>query len=220
MARVLLVEDEPGIASFVRAGLEENGHRVLVVEEGLTAGRIARDDDFELVILDLGLPDVHGTDVIEEVRRRGETLPILVLTASDDIGTKVTALEGGASDYLTKPFALDELLARVSARLRESAVTPAALSYDSNGVHLDVRTRKASVDGRSVELSAREFDLARVLMEHAGQVITKHQLLSRVWGYDFEGTSNVVEVYVNYLRRKLGHDRIETIRGVGYRFCE
>jgi DNA-binding response OmpR family regulator len=220
MARVLLVEDEPGIASFVRAGLEEQGHRVLVVDEGVTASRIARDDDFELVILDLGLPDIDGTDVIDAIRRRGEMLPILVLTATDDVGTKVTALEGGASDYLTKPFALDELLARVHARLREHHGSPSALTYESNGVCLDARTRKATVDGQVVELSAREFDLARVLMENAGQVITKHQLLSRVWGYDFDSTSNVVEVYINYLRRKLGRERIETLRGVGYRFIE
>jgi DNA-binding response OmpR family regulator len=180
---------------------------------------MATSTDFDLLILDLGLPTIDGFEVLRRLRGRGDRLPVIVLTAVDDVSTTVEALDLGANDYLTKPFAFDELLARVRVRLRESGTNPMAGTtiLESSGVRLDLRTHQATVDGREVALSAKEFQLAHVLVEHAGQVMSKTQLLNRVWGYDFEGGSNVVEVYVNYLRKKLGRQRIETVRGVGYR---
>jgi DNA-binding response OmpR family regulator len=219
MARVLIAEDEPNIASFVEKGLVEHGHAVSIIGDGLGAASMARSDDFDLLILDLGLPKIDGFEVLRRIRGRGERLPVIVLTASDDVGTTVEALDQGANDYLSKPFAFDELLARVRVRLREGQATTLGdrTVCEASGVRLDLRTREATVDGVEVALSNKEFHLAQVLVEHAGQVMSKTQLLDRVWGYDFDGGSNVVEVYVNYLRKKLGRQRIETVRGVGYR---
>jgi DNA-binding response OmpR family regulator len=219
MARVLIAEDEANIASFVEKGLAEHGHTSSVASDGEDAARMATSTDFDLLILDLGLPTIDGFEVLRRLRGRGDRLPVIVLTAVDDVSTTVEALDLGANDYLTKPFAFDELLARVRVRLRESGTNPMAGTtiLESSGVRLDLRTHQATVDGREVALSAKEFQLAHVLVEHAGQVMSKTQLLNRVWGYDFEGGSNVVEVYVNYLRKKLGRQRIETVRGVGYR---
>jgi DNA-binding response OmpR family regulator len=219
MARVLIAEDEANIASFVEKGLAEHGHTSSVASDGEDAARMASSADFDLLILDLGLPTIDGFEVLRRLRGRGDRLPVIVLTAVDDVSTTVEALDLGANDYLTKPFAFDELLARVRVRLRESGTNPMAGTtiLEASGVRLDLRTHQATVDGREVALSAKEFQLAHVLVEHAGQVMSKTQLLNRVWGYDFEGGSNVVEVYVNYLRKKLGRQRIETVRGVGYR---
>jgi DNA-binding response OmpR family regulator len=219
MARVLIAEDEANIASFVEKGLAEHGHTSSVASDGEDAARMATSTDFDLLILDLGLPTIDGFEVLRRLRGRGDRLPVIVLTAVDDVSTTVEALDLGANDYLTKPFAFDELLARVRVRLRESGTNPMAGTtiLESSGVRLDLRTHQATVDGREVALSAKEFQLAHVLVEHAGQVMSKTQLLNRVWGYDFEGGSTVVEVYVNYLRKKLGRQRIETVRGVGYR---
>jgi DNA-binding response OmpR family regulator len=218
-ARLLIAEDEANIASFVEKGLAEHGHTSSVASDGEDAARMATSTDFDLLILDLGLPTIDGFEVLRRLRGRGDRLPVIVLTAVDDVSTTVEALDLGANDYLTKPFAFDELLARVRVRLRESGTNPMAGTtiLESSGVRLDLRTHQATVDGREVALSAKEFQLAHVLVEHAGQVMSKTQLLNRVWGYDFEGGSNVVEVYVNYLRKKLGRQRIETVRGVGYR---
>jgi DNA-binding response OmpR family regulator len=219
MARVLIAEDEPNIASFVEKGLIEHGHTATIVADGESAASLARADDFDLLILDLGLPLIDGFEVLRRLRGRGERLPVVVLTAADDVDTTVQALDMGANDYLTKPFAFDELLARVRVRLREGGTGPqiGQSVCEASGVRLDLRTREATVDGVAVALSNKEFHLAHVLVEHAGQIMSKTQLLDRVWGYDFDGGSNVVEVYVNYLRKKLGRQRIETVRGVGYR---
>jgi DNA-binding response OmpR family regulator len=169
------------------------------------------------MILDLGLPGRDGLEVLAEMRGRGERMPVIVLTARDAVPDRVAGLERGADDYVTKPFSFDELLARVRARLRDDrGGEPTMLR--AGGITLDLRTRRADVEGRSVELTAREYALAETFMRHPGQVLSREQLLSHVWGYDFDPGSNVVEVYVRYLRRKLGEERIETVRGMGYRF--
>lgn len=217
MTRVLIAEDEPGISSFLEKGFKAEGFTTLVVEDGRTAAHAARDDDFDIVILDLGLPGIDGHDVLAEIRNRGERLPVIILTARKETRDTVAGLEGGADDYVTKPFRFEELLARVRVRLREKGTTTQVL-LEVAGVRLDLRARKVHVGGREVELSAREFTLLETFLSHPEQVLSREQLLSRVWGYDFEGGSNVVDVYVGYLRKKLGAESIETVRGMGYRF--
>ena len=216
MKRILIVEDEARFASFLERGLTANGYTTKVVEDGVSAGATADDDEFDLMILDLGLPDMDGVHVLRMVRQRGISMPVIILTARDDMSDKVAGLDAGASDYMTKPFSLEELLARVRARLRdEDRVEPTVL--EAGPLALDLRTRRASVDGEVVPLTAREFTMLETFMRHHDQVLSQEQLLSHVWGYDFDPGSNVVEVYVGYLRRKLGGDLIETVRGMGYR---
>jgi DNA-binding response OmpR family regulator len=216
MRRILIAEDEAGMASFLDKGLRSRGYATTVVEDGARATAIATDEDFDLVILDLGLPDIDGLTVLRELRRRGERLPVLILTARDDLTDKVEGLDAGANDYVTKPFKLDELLARVRVQLREGrAAEPTVL--EAGGVTLDIRTRKATLRGKAIDLTAREFTMLETFMTHAGQVLSREQLLAQVWGYDYDPGSNVVEVYIRYLRRKLGNELIETVRGMGYR---
>jgi DNA-binding response OmpR family regulator len=216
MARILIVEDEDRIVSFLTKGLEANGHSTMAVGDGITAAAVADDGDFDLMILDVGLPGKDGFAVLEEIRGRGVRMPVIVLTARDATSDTVTGFDAGADDYVTKPFRFEELLARVRARLREQGTTEQTL-LEAGPVVLDLRRRTVSVDGRSVELSSREFALAETLFRHPGQVLSREQLLSMVWGYDFEPESNIVDVYIGYLRRKLGAERIETVRGMGYR---
>jgi DNA-binding response OmpR family regulator len=217
MTRILVAEDEPRIAAFIEKGLRANGFSTLIAETGTEAATIARDTDFDLVILDLGLPEQDGQQVLREIRRRGERLPIIILTARTDVADTVNGLEGGADDYVTKPFRFEELLARVRVRLRDSG-EPETTILQVGEVVLDLRARRATVGHRSVELTAREFTLAETLMRHPGQVLSREQLLSHVWGYDFDPGSNIVDVYIGYLRKKLGDDVIETVRSMGYRF--
>jgi DNA-binding response OmpR family regulator len=214
--RVLIAEDEPRLASFLEKGLRSNGFVTTVAETGPKAALLARDDEFDLLVLDLGLPGKDGTEVLRELRATGQRMPVIILTARDDVSDKVAGLEGGADDYVTKPFRFEELLARVRARLRdERTVEPTVLR--AGDVMLDLRTRRGTAGGRTVDLTAREFTMLEVLMRHAGQVLSREQLLSHVWGYDYDPGSNVVDVYVGYLRRKLGPRTIETVRGMGYR---
>jgi DNA-binding response OmpR family regulator len=217
MSRILVAEDEPRIAAFIEKGLRANGFTTLIAETGSEAATIARDADFDLVILDLGLPELDGQRVLREIRRRGERLPIIILTARTDVADTVNGLEGGADDYVTKPFRFEELLARVRVRLRDSG-EPETTILQVGEVVLDLRARRATVGHRSVELTAREFTLAETLMRHPDQVLSREQLLSHVWGYDFDPGSNIVDVYIGYLRKKLGDDVIETVRSMGYRF--
>lgn len=217
MTRILIAEDEPGISSFLEKGFRAEGFTTMVVEDGVSAAQTARDDSFDLMILDLGLPGLDGQDVLREIRTRGERMPVIILTARKGIEDTVAGLEGGADDYVTKPFAFAEVLARVRVRLREAPSGEVTL-IGSGGIRLDLRTRKVTVEGSEVDLSAREFALAETLMRHSGQVLSREQLLSHVWGYDFDPGSNVVDVYVGYLRKKLGERAIETVRGMGYRF--
>jgi len=216
VSRVLIVEDEPRLASFLEKGLAANGFTTFAVQDGNTASLVARDEEFDLVILDIGLPGMDGFRVLEEIRGRGQHLPVIVLTARDEIEDKVRGLDIGADDYVTKPFKFEELLARVRARLRsEGAADERELRVGE--VMLDLRSRRAKVEDREIELSTREFTLLETFMRHPGQVLSREQLLSRVWGYDFDPGSNVVDVYVGYLRKKIGGEAIETVRGAGYR---
>jgi two-component system, OmpR family, copper resistance phosphate regulon response regulator CusR len=216
MARILIAEDEPRIASFVEKGLSANGFAVTVVTDGPSAHDYAMTGDFDLMVLDIGLPGMDGFTVLRKLRAESSALPVIVLTARDSVQDTVAGLEGGADDYMPKPFRFEELLARVRLRLTAARATElTVLSY--GGLHLDLRTRRARVGDETVDLSAREFALAETFLRHPGQVLSREQLLSRVWGYDFDPGSNVVDVYVRYLRRKLGADRFVTLRGMGYR---
>ncbi len=218
MSRVLIAEDEPRIAAFVEKGLRANGFATAVVGDGLTALDRARSGEFDLVVLDIGLPVLDGFAVLRALRTERCAVPVIVLTARDSVQDTVAGLEGGADDYMPKPFRFEELLARVRLRLagaRQGEVTVLSVG----DLSLDLRTRRASVGGRTVDLSAREFALAETFLRHPGQVLAREQLLSHVWGYDFDPGSNVVDVYVRYLRRKLGSERIETVRGMGYRLA-
>lgn len=216
MTGILIVEDEQRIAAFVAKGLRANGFAPTVVADGATGFDYAMSGQFDLVILDIGLPVTDGFTVLKRLRESGSRVPVIMLTARDSPTDTVAGLEGGADDYMPKPFRFDELLARVRLRLRDES-TGEITSLTYGDVVLDLRTRQARVAGRTVDLSAREFALAEVFLRNPAQVLSREQLLSRVWGYDFEPGSNIVDVYVRYLRQKLGTNRIETVRGMGYR---
>ncbi|MBA2529002.1 MAG: response regulator transcription factor [Euzebyales bacterium] len=216
MNRILIAEDEPRIAAFLQKGLAANGFTTSVAEDGSAALYLARSGEFDLLILDIGLPGMDGFSVLGQLRRGTSPLPVIILTARDGVSDTVAGLEGGADDYVTKPFRFEELLARVRVRLRGDHA-PEETVLRAGTLSLDLRTRRAGVGGRDVELTAREFTLAETLLRHAGQVLSREQLLSHVWGYDYDPGSNVVDVYVGYLRRKLGSERIRTVRGMGYR---
>ncbi|HEX7131118.1 MAG TPA: response regulator transcription factor [Iamia sp.] len=216
MARILIAEDEPRIAAFLEKGLRSSGYSTVTVDDGAVAAALARDDDFDLLILDIGLPTIDGIEALARMRARGERMPVIILTARSELDTTVAGFESGADDYVTKPFRFEELLARIRVRLRnEPTDEPTVLR--AGGLSLDVRTRRASVGERTVELTAREYGLLETFLRHPDQVLSREQLLSIVWGYDFDPGSNVVEVYVRYLRKKLGSEVIETVRNMGYR---
>ncbi len=217
MSRILVVEDEARLASFLEKGLRSSGFVTTIAADGRSAGRMAHDEDFDLIILDLGLPDKDGLEVLRDLRASGQQLPVIVLTARDDIHDRVAGLDMGADDYLPKPFHFEELVARIKVQLRDAKRGPQEEQLRVGGVVLDLRTRWATVDGEPVELSAREFELLRTFLQHPDQVLSREQLLARVWGYAYDPGSNVVDVYVGYLRRKLGSQYFETVRGVGYR---
>ncbi len=216
MKRILIVEDEPGMASFIDKGLGSRGYATKVCPTARRRPRSRPTATSTSSSSTSGLPDIDGLSVLREIRRRGERMPVIVLTARDDLTDKVEGLDAGASDYVTKPFKLEELLARARVQLRdERSAEPTVL--EAGGITLDVRTRKAMAAAKVVDLTAREFTMLETFMGHAGQVLSREQLLAHVWGYDYDPGSNVVEVYVRYLRRKLGEDAIETVRGMGYR---
>jgi DNA-binding response OmpR family regulator len=217
VTRILIAEDEERIVSFLEKGLRASGYSTVAVATGPDALALARDDSFDLLVLDLGLPGLDGQEVLRRLRARGERLPVVILTARAGVDDTVAGLEGGADDYVAKPFRFEELLARIRVRLRDGRPPQEVTVLRAGAVVLDLRTRRAAVDGSTVELTAREFALLETLLRHAGQVLSREQLLSHVWGYDFDPGSNVVDVYVRYLRRKLGTDVIETVRGMGYR---
>jgi two-component system response regulator QseB len=218
MTRILIAEDEARLAAFLEKGLRAGGYTTTVAPDGQMASVLARDEDFDLMVLDLGLPLKDGLEVLRELRRAGQRLPVIILTARGDPDERVAGLEAGADDYIGKPFHFEELLARVRVRLRDERAPVREHQLMVGELALDLRTRWASVHGEKVELSAREFELLRTFLEHPNQVLSREQLLAHVWGYAYDPGSNVVDVYVGYLRRKLGSDHFETVRGVGYRY--
>jgi DNA-binding response OmpR family regulator len=219
--RIVIIEDDERIATFVARGLEAELHSVEVAANGEDGIALASDPDVELVILDLSLPDIDGTTVLARLRAADPVLPILVLTARDTTSEKVHVLDAGASDYMTKPFALDELLARVRLLARRSGQAASSL-LRSGDLALDLRSRRVTRAGEIIELTTREYALLVYLMQNAGQVLTRVQILAAVWDVDFDPRSNVVDVYIRYLRGKIdppgGPSYIEAIRGAGYRF--
>ncbi|GGO58472.1 response regulator transcription factor [Streptomyces lasiicapitis] len=217
MNRVLIVEDEERIASFVDKGLRANGFTTTIVGDGDSAYDYALTGGFDLILLDIGLPGRDGFTVLRELREARVSAPVIVLTARDSVGDTVAGLEGGADDWMTKPFRFEELLARVRLRLRTAARAPEVTVLRSGEVTLDLRTRRARSGERTVDLTAREFVLLELFLRHPGQVLSREQILSHVWGYDFDPGSNIVDVYVRALRKKLGAERVETVRGMGYR---
>ncbi|OOB89402.1 response regulator transcription factor [Rathayibacter sp. VKM Ac-2630] len=220
MSTILIAEDEERIAAFVEKGLRSAGYTTTRATRGDDALAYLRSGGFDLVLLDVGLPGMDGFAVLRALRGEGGTLPVIMLTARSSVTDTVEGLDLGANDYLAKPFRFDELLARIRLRLREAAAAGSGADDGTlvhGGVALDLRSRRATVEGGTVDLSAREFALAEEFLRHPEQVLSREQLLSRVWGYDFDPGSNVVDVYVRYLRGKIGADRIETVRGMGYR---
>lgn len=217
MNRILIAEDEERIASFVRKGLSANGFTTTVVADGRGVVDHASSGEFDLLVLDLGLPDMDGFTVLRMLRAARVAIPVIILTARDSVRDTVAGLEGGADDYVTKPFRFEELLARIRLRLRSGADHSAEPTVLSSGdLSLDLRTRRARVADHTVDLTAREFTLLELFLRHPGQVLSREQILSHVWGYDFDPGSNIVDVYVRALRRKLGAERIATVRGMGY----
>ena len=216
MNRILIIEDEERITSFLEKGLKANGFVTAVAFNGKEGLAMAQTGGFDLVILDLGLPDREGLEVLRDLRQSDTSTPVIILTARDSVAEIVRGLESGADDYIAKPFSFEELLARVRVRLREQR-SPEATVLSAGDAVLDLRTRRVSVRDRSEELTAREFALAEMFFRHPGQVLSREQLLSHVWGYDYDPESNIVDVYVGYLRKKLGESRISTVRGMGYR---
>ncbi|GAB2754739.1 response regulator transcription factor [Amycolatopsis magusensis] len=217
MSRILIAEDELRIASFVEKGLRANGFSTTVVTDGDAALTSAVSADFDLVVLDLGLPKRDGFDVLRAMRAAGAQTPVIILTARGSVGDTVAGLEGGADDYMTKPFRFEELLARIRLRLKPVGGAPELTVLRHNGLSLDLRTRRAQTSESTTDLTAREFALLELFLRHPGQVLSREQILSHVWGYDFDPGSNVVDVYVRTVRRKVGQERIATVRGMGYR---
>jgi len=217
MTRILVVDDEPHIVSLVTRGLNAEGYETVVADDGHLALEMALDGGIDLIVLDVGLPTMDGFEVLRHLRAAGEAIPVIMLTARSGTSDTIEGLDAGASDYVAKPFAVAELLARVRSRLRERVV-PAPVILTRGGITLDILARRTTVDDREVDLSAREFALAEQFLRHPGEVLTREVLLSRVWGMDFDPGSNVVDVYVRYLRAKLGADHIATVRGEGYRW--
>ena len=217
MSSILIVEDEPRIVTFLTKGLKAAGFTTHTTAAGLEAVTLALQESFDLIILDVGLPDIDGFEVLQRLRGQGVAAPVIMLTARSSVADRVAGLEGGADDYIPKPFSFEELLARIRVRLRPEVTGTDQMRLTHRDMVLDLRTRTLELEGRKVELSAREFALAETFMRHPGQVLSREQLLSAVWGLDFDPGSNVVEVYVSYLRNKLGKDRVETVRGMGYR---
>ncbi|HVO47292.1 MAG TPA: response regulator transcription factor [Steroidobacteraceae bacterium] len=214
--RLLLVEDDPMIGEAIRTGLRREGFAVDWVHDGDAAERVLRTEQFDLLMLDLGLPRKDGLQVLRNLRTRHESLPVLIITARDAVSDRVRGLDAGADDYLVKPFDLDELAARIRALLRRKSGRPAP-EVEHLGVTLDPATHRVTQEGREVTLSPKEFALLQLLLERPGTILSRSQIEERLYGWGEEIESNAVEVHIHGLRRKLGADYIVNVRGVGYR---
>jgi DNA-binding response OmpR family regulator len=223
MAHILLVEDEVKLARFIELELGSEGYRVSVAHDGMTGLALVRESEPDLAILDWMLPGLTGVELCRRMRSTGIKIPVILLTARDEVGDRVTGLDAGADDYLVKPFSIEELLARIRAHLRRTQETDTDL-LQFEDLSLNRRTREVHRGSRSIDLTAKEFDLLQYLMSHPRQVFTRDQILENIWGYDFLGDSNIIEVYVRYLRLKLEQENekrlIHTARGVGYSLRE
>lgn len=217
MSTILVIEDEERIAAFIAKGLRAAGFTARTTGSGEEGVFMAVEEGADLIVLDVGLPDIDGFEVLERLRGQGVNTPVIMLTARTSVADRVAGLSGGADDYMPKPFSFEELLVRIRLRLRSEPQANTVTQLSHNGLVLDLRTRRAEVDGKWVDLSAREFTLAETFLRNPGQVLSREQLLNTVWGFDFDPGSNVVDVYVSYLRGKLGKERFETVRGMGYR---
>lgn len=219
--RILLIEDEPGIIRMIQRGLSAHGHQVLSAETGEDGLLMAETEAVDLVLLDIGLPDLSGHDVLNEIRRRHSDLPVIMLTARDEVENKVSAFDAGADDYITKPFVYEELLARIRARTRATG-QPQASMLELGDLRIDLHAHRVWRDEQHIDLSRREFALLEYFARNRGHLLSRQQILAAVWEYDFEGESNVVDVYVRYLRNKLDRagesSLFTTVRGSGYRF--
>lgn len=218
-SRILIAEDEERMSTFMVEGLTRAGFSCDVVGDGVGAVRTASRDQYDLMILDIGLPLVDGFGVLDVLRKAGNPTPVIILTARTSLQDTVAGLESGAEDYITKPFAFAELLARVNLRLRSRTNIPSDLLIEHAGIRLDPERRQAFIGHDAIDLSAREFALLEVFMRNPQQALTRQQILDRVWSQDLDPDTNIVSVYVQYLRRKIGDDAIETVRGVGYRLA-
>ncbi|WP_271394582.1 response regulator transcription factor [Neomicrococcus lactis] len=218
MSKILIIEDEERIAQFVAKGLTKQGFHPAVALTGREGLYLAQTGDFELVLLDLGLPDMDGFAVLQEIRGAHNDVPVIVLTARTSIEDTVYGLEEGANDYVAKPFRFEELVARIRLRLPSDTNGADLNDLTAGNITLELRTRQVRVGDEYVELSAREFALAESFLRNPRVVLSREQLLSRVWGQESDPASNVVDVYVRYLRKKLGAEHFDTVRGLGYRF--
>lgn len=217
MSRILVAEDDPRIAGFIEKGLSAAAYSCLVVNDGASALLLARSGEFDMLILDIGLPTLNGFEVLAQLRGEGSKTPVIVLTASDSVSDTVYGLESGANDYMTKPFQFAELLARIRLRLQDDAQPGMTMALQHGDLELDLRSRRVRCGDTDTDLTAREFSLLEVFLRHPRQVLTREQLISHAWNLDFDPASNVVDVYVRALRAKIGADRLETVRGAGYR---
>lgn len=217
MSRILVAEDDPRIAGFIDKGLRAAAYTCLVVEDGASALLLARSGEFDMLILDIGLPTLNGFEVLAQLRGEGSRTPVIVLTASDSVSDTVYGLESGANDYMTKPFQFAELLARIRLRLNDDVESGTVLKLSHQDLELDLRSRRVHCGDVAADLTATEFSLLEVFLRHPRQVLTREQLISHAWNLDFDPASNVVDVYVRALRGKIGAHRLETVRGAGYR---
>lgn len=217
MKRILIAEDDSRIAAFVEKGLRAAGYSCLTVDDGASALLLARSGEFDMLILDIGLPTLSGFEVLERLRGEGSKTAVIVLTASDSVADTVYGLESGANDYMTKPFQFAELLARVRLRLTDDGDSTPVMKLSHEDMELDLRSRRVRCGEQDADLTSREFSLLEVFLRHPRQVLTREQLISHAWDMDFDPASNVVDVYVRALRAKIGAGRLETVRGAGYR---
>jgi DNA-binding response OmpR family regulator len=217
-AHILIVEDEAKLAQFMQLELTQEGYKVTVAEDGIAGLTAAREHLLDLIILDWMLPGLSGVEVCHRLRTTGNKTPVILVTAKDDVRDRVLGLDSGADDYVVKPFSIEELLARVRAQLRRTEEDSEAMQFSD--LTLNQKTREILRGDRAIELTAKEFDLLVYLMRHPRQVLTRDRILEEVWGYDFMGDSNIIEVYIRYLRLKLEENQekrlIQTVRGVGY----